>query len=52
MEGVRVIKLNAWEPEVQLAVESARKDELALIRKAALVKNKTKKYKKIEGLIH
>jgi hypothetical protein len=37
---VRVIKLNAWEPEVQRAVETARKDELSLIRKAALVKKK------------
>ena len=38
--GVRVIMLNAWEPKVQRAVETARKGELSLIRKAALVGKK------------
>jgi len=36
LEGVRVIKLSAWEAEVQKSVESARKDELLFVRKSAM----------------
>ena len=36
LEGVRVIKLSAWEAEVQKTVESARKDELSFVRKSAM----------------
>ena len=32
LEGVRVVKLSAWEPEVHMAVQRARTKELAFIR--------------------
>ena len=39
LNGVKVIKLYAWEQPMEEAVENIRKRELALVRKAGLVRS-------------
>lgn len=38
LNGIKVIKLYAWEPPVEETIEKIRHKELALIKKAALAR--------------
>lgn len=38
LNGMKVIKLYAWEPPMEKVIENLRKQELTLVRKAGLVR--------------